>query len=967
MPVPPIPPMVGDTMASIGASSRAAGAETESLLEREAEFEEAAAMLALARQGSGAALLIEGPAGIGKSALIGAIRTSAARNGFSILTARGAELEREFSFGVVRQLFEPAVQRAEAGERRKLLAGAAALAEPAVGRLHVASPEETPATTDPSFAVLHGLYWLTANLAERAPLLIAVDDAHWADPASLRFLDYLAGRLDGLPVLVALGTRRFEPGTAEELLAALAVEDGTRKLRPPPLSEAGTDALIRSRLASEPAPGFSQACHRASGGNPQLIRELLAAMVSEGVEPTPAGAAHVAELRADRIAASVLGRLGRLGESAIALAQAAAVLGRDASPELVATLAEVPAEEAEAALAALQRTEILLPGGGLAFFHPIVRSAVYNDLAPSARGEAHWRAARLLVERGAQPESIAAQIIAAPPERNQWAVAQLIGVGGAALTRGDPEAAVSYLERALAEGPEVEARREILVGLGRGHAMLGELRPCVTCLDEALELTSDARRRAEIVHLLIAMLGLSRSAERAVELLRRELAALPAEELEHGLRLEEDIDAMTFSSLAAKRAAERRPRRFEQPESPGSLAFAAMAAAVYEGPAERAADLAWRAWEGGRLVSRDAADAPIVWMVVSALLYSHQLSRARAVASAWAREASRRGSPRAYSLALSLRNRVSCWLGDLAEAEADARAFVEGWPEAIAIGPGSLADILAEQGRLDEAERALALGRDAAEKVQWSFFYPQLLQSRGTLAARRGRLNEARDHLLECGRAVQEWGIATPGPLQWRVHAAEVLAALGEPGEARRLLDDERESCRRFDSPRASGIALRARALLENGDDRIETLRESASVLARSEARLERARSLIALGAALRRGRRVADAREPLREGLAIARACGAVPLAEEAYEELTATGARPRKIVRGGAEALTATERRVAGMATGGMTNKEIAQELFVTVRTVEAHLHHAYQKLDISSRSELAEALRESDSPAE
>jgi DNA-binding NarL/FixJ family response regulator len=113
------------------------------------------------------------------------------------------------------------------------------------------------------------------------------------------------------------------------------------------------------------------------------------------------------------------------------------------------------------------------------------------------------------------------------------------------------------------------------------------------------------------------------------------------------------------------------------------------------------------------------------------------------------------------------------------------------------------------------------------------------------------------------------------------------------------------------------------------------------------------------LGAALRRARRPTEAREPLRTGLAAARACGALPLAERAHEELTASGARPRKIVRAGVEALTSSERRVARMAAEGMTNKEIAQALFVTVRTVEAHLHHAYQKLDISSRGQLREAL--------
>src|SRR5262249_41218119 len=234
--------------------------------------------------------------------------------------------------------------------------------------------------------------------------------------------------------------------------------------------------------------------------------------------------------------------------------------------------------------------------------------------------------------------------------------------------------------------------------------------------------------------------------------------------------------------------------------------------------------------------------------------------------------------------------------------------------------------------------------------------------------ARRGQLADARDSLLECGEAMGEWGMSTPGHLQWRVHLAEVLAALGEADEARRLLGEELESCRRFGPPRGLGGARRgSRGGGGGGSGGMESLRGAASTLAGADSKLEHARALGALGAALRRGKQAAEAREPLREGLAIARSCGAVPLAEEAHEELTATGARPRKIVRAGAEALTASESRVAGMAAGGVTNKEIAQAPVVTGRTVEAHLHHAYQKLDISSRTELADALGRDEAPAE
>src|SRR5829696_2711907 len=449
------------------------------LLEREDDLRDAAALLAAAKDGGGSALLIEGPAGIGKSALIRAVREQAPGLGFTVLAARGAELERDFSFGVVRQLFEPALAAVADGEREALLAGAAGLAEPAIGKLDgglASAPSSASPSLDPSFAVLHGLFWLTSNLAERTPLLIAVDDAHWADAAS----------------------RRFEPGARGELIAALDAEDTSRVLRVAPLSAEGTEALVRSRLDVEPGVGFVAACHRATGGNPQLIRELLAALAAEGVEPTLSGADHVAELRADRIAGSVLARLGRVGAPAVRVAQAVAVLGRDAGPDLVAELAGLPADEAARAVGSLAALEVLLEGDPIAFVHPIVRTAVYNDFGAAERGEAHRRAARLLAERGAGLDSVAAQILATPAANDEWATAQLAEAARAALARGAPDAAVAYLERALAENPPADVRREALIGLGRAFAMLRDQRRSIKRLLEALELTEDPRQRAEI-------------------------------------------------------------------------------------------------------------------------------------------------------------------------------------------------------------------------------------------------------------------------------------------------------------------------------------------------------------------------------------------------------------------------------------------------------------------------------------
>jgi DNA-binding NarL/FixJ family response regulator len=202
----------------------------------------------------------------------------------------------------------------------------------------------------------------------------------------------------------------------------------------------------------------------------------------------------------------------------------------------------------------------------------------------------------------------------------------------------------------------------------------------------------------------------------------------------------------------------------------------------------------------------------------------------------------------------------------------------------------------------------------------------------------------------------------TPGAFQWRPLAAEALALLGEHEPATELIESELESCRRYGSPRALGIAMRVAGRIDHDGRGVETLRSAVAELARTPARLDHALALVELGAALRRTRRSVEARGPLRDGLSGARGCGARALAERAHEELVATGARPRKIVRAGLDALTSSERRVARMAAGGMTNKEIAQALFVTVRTVEAHLHHTYQKLEISSRTELGAALEPS-----
>ena len=195
--------------------------------------------------------------------------------------------------------------------------------------------------------------------------------------------------------------------------------------------------------------------------------------------------------------------------------------------------------------------------------------------------------------------------------------------------------------------------------------------------------------------------------------------------------------------------------------------------------------------------------------------------------------------------------------------------------------------------------------------------------------------------------------------MPWRRWAVEGLRLLDRNDEARALADEELALARQWGDPIAIGASLRVLGLVEGGTAGIGLLREAVEVLAGSEARLEHARALVDLGAALRRANQRSEAREPLREGVDLARRVGAFGLAQRANDEIAATGARPRKVLQTGLDALTASERHVAQLAAEGMSNKDIAQTLFVTIKTVEVHLSHAYRKLQITSRAQLHKAL--------
>jgi predicted ATPase len=452
------------------AASPSSGLEREPLLERERELAVATACLSRATAGSGSMLLVEGPAGIGKTALLDAIQVRASDIGMEVLSACADELEREFAFGVVRLLFEPALRRVDTAGRAALLDGAARFAAPVVAPGAAPVAPEVAAAWDAGPSVLHGLYWLVSNLVERAPYLLEVDDAHWADAASLRFLHYLARRLGELPVALVVGIRTAEPATEAPLLTRLRTTPGAQLIRPGALGDAAAARLVRTLVSPSAEPEFCGACRAATAGNPFLLGELARMIRSEGIEPTAAHTARIRGMVPNVVARVVLMRLLRLTPAAALMVRAIALLGTDADLHLAAALAGLDDAAAAEAVDALAEADILAFGRPLTFVHPIVQEVIRADIPPAKRALGHARAARLLADAGRPADRVAAQLLATEPGSDGWAVGVFRDAARKALGRGSPELAARYLARALAEPPAAPLLAALLRELGGAQA-----------------------------------------------------------------------------------------------------------------------------------------------------------------------------------------------------------------------------------------------------------------------------------------------------------------------------------------------------------------------------------------------------------------------------------------------------------------------------------------------------------------
>ena len=936
------------------------------LLERDSPLEAIAAVLDALKTGSGDALLLEGHAGMGKTRLHEAALDEARRRGVRVLRAAGAELEQNVALGVAGQLVRALLNDLPADGRRAFLATAPERVRSLAGpRGELSEPGDAGDLT-----VSHGLFTVMAGAAETRPTLLAIDDLHWADTASLEFVLYVLHRLDELPVALVMTRRPDTVAEHSEALDRIASHSRVRVETLAPLGLGSVEGLAREVLGDRAEPALVEACAEVTAGNPFYVHELLVALAEDRDAPAAELTRRARALAPDAVIRSLRVRVGRLGSDAAGLARAVAILGTDVPLRRAAALSGLAIETAAVAADALAAAEVLLAREPLRFVHPLVHQAIAQDIPPFDRGSRHLDAARLLYADGADVELVAAHLLLGHPGSDSWVVEQL---RAAAREARAPQPAVRYLHRALEEPPAPELRPEVLAELGACEAALGQA-AAADHLAQALAGTADVLRRAALTLRLgraLAAQGRHEEAAHAYDTALSELPSAPTDPDE--LELRDQLEASFISTasiipslqaLAVERSARVIEHAVKGPTTQGQrllLAQAALHATTGGESAHNAVELAERSWDGGRILS-EANPQWIGWrMVTAAFLLNGELESAIAVTDAALEDARRRAWPLGFATVSYVRGLPLLWQGRVNDAVADlelardARRY--GWHEFARSAAAHYALALIERGELDQAQAVLDENGPLEDPQDIEDVLR--LYSLAELRLAQARPREALDAALAVGE-IGERTVRFLGYCPWRATAAQAALLLGERDRALQLADDAMARAERTDVLHLRIRSRRVLGLCEGGRQGLRSLRAAVRLGSEAPPRLETIRALVDLGAALRRENQRAEAREWLERGADLAARGGAAALSERARVELAATGARPRReALLSGPASLTPSERRIAELAATGQSNREIAQALFVTPKTVEYHLRNTYRKLDIQNRQELAEAL--------
>ncbi|TCO44768.1 AAA family ATPase [Actinocrispum wychmicini] len=865
-------------------------------------------------------LLVRGPAGIGKTTLLDATTYPGAR--------------------VLRAWCRPAGHSAV----RELLTAAET------------SPDVClPPGTEATFSALSALYRPVAVLLTQGPLVLVLDDVHHCDELSLRWLDFLLRRAAGQPLFVLLAQVGDQPVRAGGALTEIVANRLAGTLYLEPLPEPAIAEIIAEKFGEPPDPAFTRRCAEVCGGNPALLDGLLAPLVANGSRPGADDAAQVAAPGGPAADASLTGLPGYVHR----VARAIAIL-HDTHTERVALLAQVPPRLVEVAMRTLRHKGVLTVSGA----NPVAES--FLDVLPDGElARLRMRAAQVLSDAARPVTDVAEQVMRLPALDLPWTRRVLREAAATAAHHGANADAARYLTRLLEARPD-----DVDVQLDLANALVTtDPVAALAHLEDVMPRATDVRTTARIAAQIGWASLVVRPRTTTVRVLDRALAALTAEVGDNpdladcDLRTTlESVVAITGSNETSAirtlrlRLATAPPPGAGTPAEQHVLAVRALVTALTGKPAEAAED-------ARRALSRDE-HLPGGWSAVTASRVLFMVDDSDAALDGLNRatvESRRRNDAWTEVLALSVRGMVWLDLAEIDQAVADARAAID----VAARQPWSLDATLARlvlalardaQSDVDGAEAALA-DIDVKPGPEALLEYHVHLVVKASLLTQRGDLPAAVELLRTCGRSLADAGVTNPMFAPWWLSGAMLLAMAGRFAEATEFVEHGERLSLLWDTARSRGMVLLAKGVVTTGPERIALLSSAMELLDQSPAKICQMQAEYFLGCALLD---VDDkqARAHLRRAALLSGRSGYTALAVPARARLVEAGGRmPHATSR--VDVLTGSERQVAELAARDVSNREISDSLFVTVRTVEFHLTNVYRKLGVSRRNELAAVL--------
>jgi DNA-binding CsgD family transcriptional regulator/tetratricopeptide (TPR) repeat protein len=907
------------------------------MVERDAELAILGKLIDRAGVGRGGLMAFDAPAGMGKSRLLWQAREMAAQAGWRTLDARCSPMSPSIGFGVLRDWFGLLAHRAGPG------------VHPFDGPGQAVA-EVVDGGTRPLGDLVYGARWVIEELTAERPLLVTVDDLQWADSGSLQVLDLLAPALEQLPCLFVYAVRSGELSTEPEELAR--IREVSDVITPAALSASGVAAVIEAQGGD-----IAQAAsiHTATGGVPLFVNEVIAG-----------GGVDIPE----SLVGSIAGRLSRLSPTALATAHAVAVLGNEASIATVAELNLMAPDAVAHDLGLLTAAQLVTRDGGhLRPRHPLVGEALLAGMTATETADLHRRAAAVLRRHGAARIVVAGHLLLTTPGNDPDVRARLAEQGRHALAAGAPERAHRYLERALAEGPVTANEIPLLSRHAIALTGMGEIDAALASWERASALTDDpdviASLRSSSGDALL-MAGRHNQAQRA-------FGSLPDAGPATSPGAQRLASRMVFAGiLTGMPAAELRQqcdRVLGQPKEPTTsedrLALAASAAVgvVSCQPSAEVRALAMRASGEGALLDAETVDGTAVFMVACSLAWSSALHEADTLLDTALETARTRGSVLHFANAAACRGLVRARMGLAVEATADLESALEqrghGWNAGLAMLLANLVECRIARGELDRAiQHRGSLESFAHTRGISGAFASSALAD---LAEAHGDHETAARLYAEVGRLVAE-RMDNPAVLPWRAGRALALIRLGEGREAAALAQENLVRAEAFGAAYTTAQALRTVAAVDPTCDRVRMLRRALGHLAGVPAgRLEAqvATDLAGMLILLEGPPSTVEAVALLRRAETWAQGHELRPLAERVQRLLARVGEVPHRTDADALALLTPSERRVANLAATGRSNRQIAQELFVTVKAVEWHLSNVYRKLGIRSRTRLPALL--------